>query len=115
MDSRLTELFEQERERVFTPAPGFCGKVMSRVRQEPVQQTLWENALATGWPMLAAALTCVLAVIGMNVMIPATPSRGLMEIYTELEVPAAHQALYVDVDTLSTPVVVEQMILEDGE
>ena len=58
MDSRLTELFEQEREKVF---------------------------------------------------------QGLMEIWTELEVPAAQKALYVDVDTPSTPVVVEQLILEDGE
>jgi hypothetical protein len=116
MDSELTELFRQERERVFTPTAGFCERVMFRLQKESEQQqTFWETVLAASCPPLGATVVCLLVLMGVRMMLPVTPSRGLSEIYAESEVPPGLQAIYMDVDTPSTTVVFEQLISGDEQ
>src|SRR4051794_30574751 len=109
MHSELQEVFKQDRRQVFMPPAGFAERVLHRLQEKPVQpQNFWENVFATGWPVLAATVAGLLILVGMHMMLPATPNRGLSEIYAELVVPPAEQAIYMDVDTPSPTVVFDQ-------
>ena len=116
MHSELQEIFRQERGRVFMPPAGFGERVLHRLEERPVQsQTFWDTVFAAGWPVLAATVAGLLILVGMQMMLPATPNRGLSEIYAESVVPPAERAIYMDVDTPPPPVVFEQLISVDEQ
>lgn len=112
----MQEIFRQERGRVFIPPASFGERVLHRLEERPVQsQTFWDTVFTAGWPVLAATVAGLLILVGMQMMLPAPPNRGLSEIYAESVVPPAERAIYMDVDTPPPTVVFEQLISVDEQ
>lgn len=116
MNSELKEFFTQERARVFTPASDFSERVMFRLQSKRTQPQTFSDALfAASWSVLATGLAGFLIFIGIGRILPVVPSRGPADIYAESELQGVQQAIYMDVDTPSTPVVFQGLISEDGQ
>jgi hypothetical protein len=116
MSSELTEFFSQERQRYFTPTSGFCERFMFGLQKQPTpRQTFCDALFAASGPVLGTALAGSLILIGIVMTLPVVPNRGPTDVYAEAEFPSPQQAIYMDVDIPSTPVVFEELISEDEQ
>jgi hypothetical protein len=107
----LTRLFKHDQQRVFTPPADFSYRVMQRLAQQrPEPETVWDNVLAVGRPLLAAALAGAIMLVGIGTLLPVAPDRGLTQIYLEWELNPAERLLYVEADIPPVPVVLTQII-----
>jgi hypothetical protein len=108
------DFLKHERQRVFEPPPDFALRVMSQLAARP-QPTLWESVAGSTRPMLAFALVLLLALISLELLVPAAPSRGLTQIYADSEIPVAEKLLYLEPEIPTSTVVLQQLVAEDFE
>src|SRR5262249_54153555 len=113
--SLLKEFFNQEKKRVFAPDPYFATRVMARLKTQPVaaDSTLWESILAASRPVMAAALTMVLLLLGVHMFLPVEPSRGMVEAYFNSEVSPGESLIYNDAEAPTHEQLEQVMILEN--
>ena len=114
--SLLNEFFKEEQKRVFGPDPYFAQRVMARLREQPAAENgVWEMVLTATRPVLALALTLLLALLGIHIFVPVEPGRGLIEAYFSSEVSVGESFLYSDSETPPSHELLEQMmVLENG-
>ena len=117
MNSQLNEFFKEERKRVFQPDVYFSKRVMARLRELPARETgLWDFVSMATRPVVALALTLVLALFCIQMLVPTEPRRGMVEAYLDREVPAGDSLLYNDFEASPSHEVLEQlMVLESGQ
>jgi hypothetical protein len=107
----LKRFFDEERKRVIEPGPFFTERVLARIDQGVFQDSaIWEMVPGSTRPVFAVALMLMLCFIFVEVFLPQTPQRGLIESYLESEQNPAESFLYVDSDVPSEQEVFEQMI-----
>ena len=110
-DPELIRLFEDERQRLFTPRADFCRRVMLRLDEKPLPQTtIWETALDSMRPITAAALILIAALLGLQVFQIPEPNRGPIQIALDLEIPDIEQMLYLEANPPES-VVLEELIV----
>jgi hypothetical protein len=111
VDSSLTELFKMEQERVFEPGADFTQRVVWRLSQQSGQQQMqWETMMVVTRKMLPVVVTCLLALIGIQLLTPVKPNRGLTQIYVESEVSPVEEHLYLDTQPPPASVVFDELI-----
>jgi len=110
----LKEFFSQEKKRVFEPDPHFAGRVMARLKAQPAtEMSLWDSILAASRPVMAAALTLVLLLLGAHMLLPVEPNRGMIEAYFASEVSPGESLIYNDSEAPSHEQLEQLMILEN--
>jgi len=117
MDSQFNDFFKEERKRVFEPDVYFAKRVVARLKEQPVQESgLWDVVLGATRPVFAVALTLVLALICIQMLVPAQPARGMVEAFLDRQVPAGESLIYSDSEAAPNHDVLEQMmVLESGQ
>src|SRR5262245_18021702 len=117
MDCQFNEFFKEERKRVFQPDVYFAKRVMARLKDEPAREAgLWDMVLGTTRPVFALALIVLLALIGIQMLIPVEPARGMVEAFLEPEVPVDESFLYTDTESAPSHELLEQlMVLESDQ
>ena len=113
--SKLTQLFNDERRRCFTPSPDFCQGVMSRLSERPPSRTtISEATIEVAQPIAVFGLIAIAALIGLHVMKTPELKRGPTQIYLDLEIPVTEQQLYVE-PNLPEAILVEELVAEGIE
>src|SRR5262245_50752279 len=116
MNSRWNEFFKEERKRVFEPGPYFYQRVMARLKEQRTRENLlWEIIQSATRPVVALALTLLLALLGIQMFLPTEPSRGMIEAYLDPEVTAVESLLYTEVDGAPTHEVLEQLMVLEAD
>jgi hypothetical protein len=109
----LNEFFKQEKQRVFEPGPYFAARVLARLKAQPTaEMSLWESILSAARPVMAAALTLVLLLLGVHMFLPVEPSRGMIESYFASEVSPGESMIYNDSEAPSHDQL-EQLVMEN--
>jgi hypothetical protein len=117
VNSRWNDFFKEERKRVFEPGPFFVQKVMARLGRQPARENgFWETVVAAARPVMALALTVLLAVVGIEMFLPTEPARGMIEASLIPEISDGERLLYMEPDIPPDHDLLEHLIvLEGGE
>lgn len=114
--NRLKDFFDAERKRVFAPDAFFAQRVMARLdeRRQAAEFGIWEVVPRSSRPVLALALMLILCFVLVEMFVPQTPQRGMIESYLEPEQNPAESFLYTEADVPSRQEVLHRLIaLED--
>jgi hypothetical protein len=118
MNSELNKLLSEERKRVFEPDQYFVQRVMARLKEQAVEVAdVWEIVPSATRPIFAIVLALFLAFLTVEMFVPITPSRSMVEAFLEPEQSAAESIWYTDVDAPTSQQLLEQLIVleEEGE
>lgn len=116
--NQMKDFFDQERKRVFAPDAFFTQRVMARLNESPSRETgIWEVVPTSSRSVLAFALMLILCFVLVEVLVPETPQRGMVESYLDSEQNPTESFLYTDIDDVpSDHEVLQQLIaLEDTQ
>jgi hypothetical protein len=120
MKPELNKLLNEERKRVFEPDQYFVQRVMARLKEQAREAAdVWEIVPSATRQIFAFVLALFLIFLTLEMFIPITPSRSMVEAFLEPEQSAAESVWYTDIESPETPTsqqVLEQLIvLEEGE
>ncbi len=116
--NRLQDFFKEERKRVFEPDAFFTARVMARMKERPLADTgIWEVVPSSSRPVFALAVMLILCFALVELFVPATPQRGMIESYLAPEQNPAESFLYTEAAEVPTDnEVLHQLIaLEDSQ
>lgn len=112
----LRRFFESEKGKVFVPDAFFSKRVMARLHSAQSLKTgIWEIMPSSTRPVLALALALILCFIAIEVFVPQTPQRGVLESVFESEQSPVESLLYNDKDVPARQVVLQQLIAGEDE
>ena len=116
MNSDFTKFLAEERKRFFEPDAWFPKRVMARLAQaSPRSAGVWDFAATAARPVFAVALTFLVALLAFEALVPAVPSRGMIEAFLEPEQSSAEALIYTEFDTPASAELLEQVIVLDEE
>jgi len=118
MKPELNQFFKEERKRVYEPGPYFVQRVMARWAELDRERrfrenSVWEIVLNARRPVLALALTLLLALVALELLVPIEPRRGIVEAYLVPE-SVANRFFFLE-SVQATPEVVEHMVMVEDE
>ena len=112
--NQLKDFFQEERKRVFTPGPFFTQRVMARLNERIQDFGIWELIPSSARPVLAVGVVLLLCFMAVEMFVPQTPMRGMVEAIIESEQSPAESFLYSEGEVQDGTEYLEQMIaLED--
>jgi hypothetical protein len=112
----LRQFFESEKSRVFAPDAFFTKRVMARLRSaQSLKSAVWEILPISARPVLALALVVILCFIAIELFVPQTPQRGVVDSVFESEESPVESLLYNNADVPARQVVLQQLIAEEDE
>jgi hypothetical protein len=105
---------KEERKRVFEPTPDFSRRVMSRLKDQPARETLWERLIPESRPAFALALCLLLMLIGIHAFLPVEPAEELVRAYLDPDVSTVEAFLYME-EVPASPDVLEHVMVVETE
>ena len=109
--NQLKDYFDAERKRVFEPDALFTTRVMARLNEDkPQDYGIWDIVRGSTRPALAVALALILCLAAIEMFVPSTPQRGMVESFLEPEQSPADSFLYNDTDVPTRQDVMAQLI-----
>jgi hypothetical protein len=112
----LRQFFESEKSRVFVPDTFFTKRMMARLQGASAWKAgIWEMVHRSTRPVLALALFLILCFVAIELFVPQTPPRGVVESVFESEESAVESLIYNDTDVPARQVVLQQLIAEEDE
>jgi hypothetical protein len=112
----LKEFFNSEKSRVFVPDTLFTKRVMARLQGASTwKSAIWEIMPRSTRQVLALALVLILCFVAIELFVPQTPQRGVVESVFESEQSPAENLLYNDTDVPARQVVLQQLIAGEDE
>jgi hypothetical protein len=112
----LKKFFESEKSRIFVPDTFFTKRVMARLQGASLRKSVvWEIMSRSSRPVLALALALILCFIAIELFVPQTPQRGVVESVLESEQSPVENLLYDDTDVPARQVVLQQLIAGEDE
>jgi len=112
----LKEFFESEKSRVFVPDTFFTKRVMARLGGASTWKSgIWEIMSGSARPVLALALVLILCFVAIELFVPQTPQRGVVESVLESEQSPVESLIYNDTDVPARQVVLQQLIAGEDE
>ena len=96
MNPSLKDFFNEEKKRVFTPDPFFHTRVLARLDEGQTTRdfSIWDVVPGSARPVLALALTMLLAFTAVQLFVPVTPEQGFLDALLESEQGSAEAVLY---------------------
>jgi hypothetical protein len=76
---------------------------------------VWESVPGASRPVFALALTILFAVLAIQILVPIEPTRGAIETYMSSGLTPSETLLFTGVETPSSSVYIEELILEPAE
>ena len=112
MNPEFKKFLAEERKRFFEPDAWFPKRVMARLGQvSPRTAGVWDFAATAARPVFAIALTVLVALIAFEALVPAIPSRGMIEAFLEPEQSSAEALIYTESDTPASADLLEHVIV----
>ncbi len=112
----LKQFFESEKSRVFVPDTFFTKRVMARLQGVSTwKYGIWELMPNSTRQVLALALALILCFVAIELFIPQTPQRGVVESVLESEESPVESLIYNDTDVPARQVVLQQLIAGEDE
>jgi hypothetical protein len=112
----LRQFFESEKSRVFVPDTFFTKRVMARLHRASTRKSgIWELMPSSTRQVLALALVLILCFVAIELFVPQTPQRGVVESVVESEQSPVENLLYNDTDVPARQVVLQQLIAGEDE
>jgi hypothetical protein len=95
MKPTLSDFYKEERKRVYEPRPDFASRVLGRIASPATAEFgIWDIIAASAKPVVAFALSILLAVLIIEVFIPQLPQRGIVDAFLDAEQLPSESLLY---------------------